>query len=428
MLTRVTWVAAGRRRAAALVAAVTGVGSAVAAARRRGVRRVRRARGRSASCAGSVRSRPSTTARSCSRACTAPSPARSTSSTAVSRRPRCGRARAGARAGARRRRRARRSRATVGVRERQLVGMVDRHDVQVRVRHLLADDQQADAARLPLEILGLADLLRDGEQVRGERRARGRSSGRPRRAARRACGRASSARSTGTRPRASSFHTNVPGQLARDDPAEDARHASSGSRRCSTHVSVDEAGAVDRAHHERRRRQPGGGTVARDRAVDDVVDGVRRRRARRRSRRSPAPVRRAPYAPAPTSASTSASSSGVETRKSSRSDAWLAIISRPQRSRSPAPQRVDERRATRWFSETTWRAIGSSATCSSGRVAQRRARRGAAAAASHAARRSRVRAVLEPPGEAGVDDDDRDRGRDRRPASISRVRQSSSSA
>ena len=52
--------------------------------------------------------------------------------------------------------------------ERQLAHGVDRHDVDVHVRHLFADDQHADAHRVPLEPLGAADLLRDEEQMDGE--------------------------------------------------------------------------------------------------------------------------------------------------------------------------------------------------------------------------------------------------------------------
>jgi hypothetical protein len=41
-------------------------------------------------------------------------------------------------------------------------------------------------------------------------------------------------------------------------------------------LSVDGAGAVDRAHDERHRRQPGRGNVARARADHDLVDSLRR--------------------------------------------------------------------------------------------------------------------------------------------------------
>jgi len=55
------------------------------------------------------------------------------------------------------------------VRERQLAGVVDGHDVQMRVRHLFADDQHADALWLPLGLLRAADRLGDREEMRGER-------------------------------------------------------------------------------------------------------------------------------------------------------------------------------------------------------------------------------------------------------------------
>ena len=104
-----------------------------------------------------------------------------------------------------------RGRVRVDVRERQLAGGVDRHDVEVRVRHLLADDEHPDARRVPHALLAPGRSTARPGRGGPRARARGRSSGRPRRAARRACGRASSARSRGTRRRRSSFHTNRPG-------------------------------------------------------------------------------------------------------------------------------------------------------------------------------------------------------------------------
>ena len=86
-------------------------------------------------------------------------------------------------------------------------------------------------------------------------------------------------------------------------------------------------------------------------------------------------------------------------------------MSAPQVGRS-ARSSASANAATRAFSVTTWRAIGSSATCSI--VASRSVstpRR--AAAASHAARRSRVRARLEPALEAAVDHEDLDGRRER---------------
>ena len=291
------------------------------------------------------------------------------------------RARGGVRAGARRRFERVEVGRRVGVRERQLVGGVDRHDVQVRVRHLLADDEHPDPPRLPFEVLGAADLLRDREQVRGERGLEvdpvvdlvagddERVAGHHR-------------RDREERDRAVVLPHELAGQLARDDPAEDARHGPPFGSAYSTRT-----GAVDRAHDERRRCQPGGGTVARD--------GARRRR--RRPRRvatspttqppKPAPVRRAPYAPARTSASTSASSSGVETRKSSRSDAWLAPMSCAARGRG-------RRRAARRRSRARARSRRRRDARTDRRRPDRASRRGAwrrrcaAAAASHAARRS----------------------------------------
>ena len=73
----------------------------------------------------------------------------------------------------------------VGVRERQLRHRVERHDVQVDVGNLVADDHHADAPRRHRRLLRLADGLRDLEEVRRQRRGRGRSSGRPRRGGRR---------------------------------------------------------------------------------------------------------------------------------------------------------------------------------------------------------------------------------------------------
>ena len=91
-------------------------------------------------------------------------------------------------------------------------------------------------------------------------------------------------------------------------------------------------------------REPGGRPAG---AVPVVGEG--RRQARRRPGRAgarpttqppkPAPVRRAPSAPWATKRSTSRSSSGSETRKSSRRLAWPASRSAPTRSRSPAAQR-----------------------------------------------------------------------------------------
>ncbi len=100
----------------------------------------------------------------------------------------------------------------------------------------------------------------------------------------------------------------------------------------------------------------------------------------------PAPVSRAPRAPAPRSASTSASSSGVETSKSSRRLWWLAFRSGPSAATSPAST-ARAASSTRAFSETTWRANGSSATCS-GVASRRDANPSCAATASQARRRS----------------------------------------
>ena len=82
---------------------------------------------------------------------------------------------------------------------------------------------------------------------------------------------------------------------------------------------------------------------------------------------------------------------------------------------------------TRAFSETTWRAIGSSATCAGA------ASRSAGNTESRGRRFARgapvgVRAGGEPARQAAVHDDDRDRTRQRRPVTTVAVRQSSSSA
>ena len=53
----------------------------------------------------------------------------------------------------------------IDVRERQLAGRIDRHHVDVHVRHLFADDQHADTGGIPFESLREPDLLRDQEQV-----------------------------------------------------------------------------------------------------------------------------------------------------------------------------------------------------------------------------------------------------------------------
>ena len=102
---------------------------------------------------------------------------------------------------------------------------------------------------------------------------------------------------------------------------------------------------------------------------------------------NPPPVRRAPYAPRPSSRSTSASSSGVETAKSSRR--LLVALGEDRRphprgrrrgARAPcdAPARSRRRRAARPGRRRPARASHPEAT----------ARRSAPAAASHAARRS----------------------------------------
>ena len=64
---------------------------------------------------------------------------------------------------------------------------------------------------------------------------------------------------------------------------------------------------------------------------------------RRRTRRNRRPSSRAPIAPASIRHSTSASSSGVDTSMSSRDDAWLASIERPERVDVARTQRVAER-------------------------------------------------------------------------------------
>ena len=57
----------------------------------------------------------------------------------------------------------------------------------------------------------------------------------------------------------------------------------------------------------------------------------------------PAPVSRAPYAPCSSASSTKRSSSGVDTAKSSRSDAWLSHHQPPARTDVAGAQGVDER-------------------------------------------------------------------------------------
>ena len=89
-------------------------------------------------------------------------------------------------------------------------------------------------------------------------------------------------------------------ELARDDAAEDRRHAPSVGRVGTASARLDESGAVDRGHDERVRLAAGLGTVA--------VGRPRPRRSRGRSGSTiattqppkPAPVRRAPNAPAST--------------------------------------------------------------------------------------------------------------------------------
>ena len=271
----------------------------------------------------------------------------------------------------------------IGVREREFVGGVDRHDVQMRVRHLFADDEHADAPRLPFEILGPADLLRDPEQVRGERRVEidpvidlvaGTTSVCPGIIG--AIDRNATARS--------SFQTNLPGS----SPAMiRLKMLGTGSPFLWPFAwLLDAAGAVDRAHDERRRCQSGRRTVARRGACDDVVDPVRgderhdasaearageARAVRALVDRARRPARRAPV-------STRGSRRGAT--RGSRSSA------RRTRSRSPA-RSVSTNSSTRAFSDTTWRANGSSATWAS--VASRSVSTPMrAAAASHAARRS----------------------------------------
>ena len=283
------------------------------------------------------------------------------------------------------------------------LGDVDRHDVDVHVRHLLADDQHADpragstraaargrsaarpmnrcAASVGIEVDPVVDLVaRHDEHVAGPHRLDRQERDR----------------------RWSSRHTNRPGSSPAMMRLKMRRHA-------DLRASLGAARSGWR-RARRRRRRTRRTRSARDRSRHGSGRRPRRRRRRARSAATsatthppkPAPVSRAPYAPASTLSSTSRSSSGVETAKSSRSERWLASISAP-RGREVAGARARRRtRATRAFSVTTWRAIGSSATCSI--VASRSvATPMRAAAASHAARRSAYALVFEPALEPAVD-------------------------
>ena len=136
------------------------------------------------------------------------------------------------------------------------------------------------------------------------------------------------------------------------------------------------------------RREPGGGTVLGDRPGDDVVDRAGCDQRDHATAEAGAGETRAVRARRRRATSTSTSSSGVETSKSSRERRVARRASARRTARCRPLRSASTNASTRAFSDTTWRAIGSSATCSS--VASRSAgtpmRSAAAAHARGAAR------------------------------------------